>query len=105
MDFEDLVNSNVGRIVAFVLTPVLIPSATAAAAWLQDAVGINLDGSQLTAYVVAVAAGIAVVAATWLRNLGAWEVGQAELIKLHELGQQEIDRSSGDPTRGLAKPE
>lgn len=97
MNFDELVNNNIGRIVAFVLTPILIPTATAVAAWLQDALGINLSGAELTAYVVAVAAGLSVIAATWLRNRGQWEIAQAELIKLHELGAQEIARSGGDP--------
>jgi hypothetical protein len=93
MNFDDIANNYIGRIV--VLTPILVPAVTAVAAWAQDAIGINLDGAQLTAYVVAVATGLALVAATWLRNNGNWEVASAELIKLHELGSQEL----GDPAQ------
>jgi hypothetical protein len=97
VNFDDIANNYIGRIVAFVLTPILVPAVTAVAAWAQDAIGINLDGAQLTAYVIAVATGLAVVAATWLRNNGTWEVASAELIKLHELGSQQI--ADADPTQ------
>lgn len=86
MTFEQLCNNYVSRIVAFVLTPILLPTATAVAAWLQDAIGIDLHGDQLTAYVVAVAVGLALTAVTWLRNRGKWEVAVAELTKLREQG-------------------
>lgn len=107
MNFEELANNYVSRIVAGVLTPILLPAVTAAAVWVQDVAGVDLHGDQLTGFIVAVAAGLAITAVTWLRNRGAWEVAQAELIKLHELGQQEINRSSGEPSApvGLAKPE
>lgn len=93
MDLEDVANSYIGRIVAFVLTPILLPTATAVAAWLQDAVGIDLEGGQLTAYVVAVAGGLTLTAVTWLYNRGKWEVGKAELDKLYELANHEVDRN------------
>ena len=96
MSFEELCNNYISRIVAFVVTPILLPIATAVAAWLQDAVGIDLSGDQLTAYVVAIAAGLALTAATWLRNRGKWEVAHAELIKLYELGTQ----AQGTPIAG-----
>lgn len=99
MDFATLCNNYVSRIVAFVLTPILLPVATAAAAWLQDAIGVDLHGDQLTAYVVAIATGLAVTAATWLRNRGKWEVAQAELIKLYELGLHADDSPATDPVQ------
>jgi hypothetical protein len=83
----DVVNSQIGRLVAFVLTPILLPIGTAVAAWLQNAVGIDLHGDQLTGYVVAVAAGLAIVFATWLRNRGQWEIAQAQVQQLHGIGQ------------------
>lgn len=102
MDFEDVATSQIGKIVAFVLTPILLPTATAVAAWAQDAIGIDLDGGALTAYVVAVAVGIAAVSATWLFNRGKWEVGKAELDKLYELGRAELDRNAA--VSGPGKP-
>ena len=84
---DDVTSSSIGRLVAFVLTPILIPVATGVAAWIQNVVGIDLTGDQLTAYVVAVATGLAIVVATWLRNRGQWEIAQAELQKLHALGR------------------
>lgn len=95
MDLESLENNYISRIVAFVVTPILVPGAAAVAAWLQDAIGINLSGAQLTAYVVAVAAGVAIGCATWLRNRGEWEKAQAELIKLYDLGSTALTGTAG----------
>lgn len=96
-DFEELVSNNIGRLVAFVLTPLLIPIATAVAAWLQNVLGIDLDPDQLTAYIISVAVGLSAVIAVWLRNRGKWEVAMAELIKLHELGRDTIATAAQAP--------
>lgn len=82
--FEQLCNNYISRIVAFVLTPILLPVAAIVATWLQDAVGIDFTGERLTAYVVSIVVGLAITAATWLRNRGKWELLVAELTKLRE---------------------
>lgn len=83
---QDVINSQIGRVIAFVLTPILLPTATAGAAWAQDAIGVNLNGAELTAYVVSVAVGLAVVIATWLRNRGEYEKAVTVIRGLHEQG-------------------
>lgn len=96
------INSYIGRIVAFALTPVLLPIATTVAVWIQDVAGVDLSGGQLTAYVVAVASGVAITAATWLRNRGQWEVANATIGRLQHLGSYELAGtldSTADPVQ------
>lgn len=91
---DDVLRSNIGRVVAFILTPILLPVATAIAAWLQDVVGIDLTGQQLTGYVVAIAIGVALVIYRWLANRGEWERTTLELHKLLEAGRSEVDTAA-----------
>lgn len=98
---EGLLTSYTSRLVAFVLTPILLPVATTVAVWLQDALGVDLTGGQLTAYVVAIASGLALTAATWLMNRGKWEIAEAELHKLYDLGKQHVE---ADPSQPVGLP-
>lgn len=82
----DIANSYVAKIVAFVLTPVLLPVAGVVANWAQDALGLNLDGTELTAYVVSVIVGLALVVMQYLRGRAEWEVAIAKVQELHDRG-------------------
>jgi hypothetical protein len=97
----DWINSNVARNVALKLTPLLLPVLGGAAVWLQDALGINMDPAEATAFVVAVVLGAAATATTWVRNhgRGAAQLAQAmlELEKLYEAGRQELALVSSFP--------
>jgi len=89
MDYDVIsaaLRSHVGRIVAFVLTPILLPLVGAGSVWAQDAIGVNLDPNEVVAYVVAVVAGCALVAFKWLENRGRFELVAAETQKLHDAG-------------------
>lgn len=90
MSIVDLCNNYISRIVAFVLTPILLPVAAAAANWIQDVLGLDLDGTKLTAFVVAVVIGSALTAFQWLRGRVKWEVALAELTHLKDLGDKQI---------------
>jgi sulfite exporter TauE/SafE len=94
MKFDDVVTNNVGRIVAFVLTPILLPGVGAVAFWLQNVIGIDLQQYTAVAvgFVVSVVTGCALVAYKWLENRGAWEKGVAELEALYHAGQQAIEQ-------------
>jgi membrane protease YdiL (CAAX protease family) len=85
-EVNPLIEMYISRIVAFVLTPILMPVAAIVANWLQDAVGINLSGGDLTAYLIAVIAGVGIVAWQWLRNRIKWETLESEVKRLHDLG-------------------
>jgi hypothetical protein len=77
---DKLFNQYIGRLVAFVLVPVLLPVTGAVAKWLQDVVGVNLTGDQLTAYIVTTVVGVAAVAFKWLSNRGAFEIAAIENV-------------------------
>jgi hypothetical protein len=83
---EDAVKSQIGKVVAFVLTPILLPLAGIVANWAQDALGLDLNGADLTAYVVAVVAGVALGAWQWLRNRSEWEKAVLLTRQVHEAG-------------------
>lgn len=87
---DNVFTNYIGRVVAFVLTPLLLPLAATVAVWIQDVLGIDLDGAQLTGYVIAVVTGVALAAFQWLRNRGLWEQAQLELAKLEAAGRNVI---------------
>lgn len=98
----DWLNSTFARTVALKLTPVLLPVLGAAAVWVQDAIGIDMDPAVAAAYVVSVVVGLAAVVTVYVRNhgRGAALLGQAslELEKLYEAGNRELDLASSAPS-------
>lgn len=52
MPQDSFIEKYIGRIVAFVLTPMLLPLVGAAAVWAQDALGVDLNAGQVTGFVV-----------------------------------------------------
>jgi hypothetical protein len=92
---DDAIRSNIGRVVAFVLTPILLPVTTIVANWLQDAAGLDLNGGDLAAYLVAIAVGVALAAFQWLRNRGEWERATMEVHKLYDAGRAEFEANQG----------
>lgn len=91
---DDAVTSQIGRVVAFVVTPVLLPVLGALAVWLQDKVGINMDPAVLVGFVVSVVAGTAALAYKWLHNRGEYEKVVLELHKLYEAGAVLVDKNA-----------
>jgi membrane protease YdiL (CAAX protease family) len=89
---DDVAKSYVARVVTFVLTPILLPVAGVVANWGQDVLGLDLNGADLTAYVVSVMVGLALVIYSWVKNRGEWEVAAATVEKLHKSGQDVIGR-------------
>lgn len=84
--------TNVLRLIAVRVIPLIMASGvvTGGLAWLQDAVGIDLDPAVLTAYVVATMAGVVAVAFAYVKNHGgAAYIGAAllELAKVQEAGK------------------
>lgn len=92
----DWLHSKLGRTVALILTPVLLPIVGAFTFWLQDKLGINMDPAEATAYIIAVVIGAAGVVFAWVRNhgQGAARLGQAalELEQLYKAGREELER-------------
>lgn len=86
--------SQIGKIVAFVLTPILAPLVGALAFWLQDKLGINMDPAVAVGYIVTVVSAVAVAAGTWLHNRGKWEATVAETAALHDMASAEVEKQS-----------
>jgi uncharacterized membrane protein YeaQ/YmgE (transglycosylase-associated protein family) len=89
-DLDKAITSYIGRIVAFVLTPLLLPITAVVANWLQDALGVNLNGGALAAFLVSVVVGVALAIWQWLRGRVQWERLATELVHLRETGDSAI---------------
>lgn len=100
---EEVFRSHIGRIVTFVLTPILLPLVGAGAVWAQDVIGIDLDPAQVTAYVGAVVIGLAIVVYKWLANRGDWErIIVQQVQQLHAEGETALAQGGGfDPIEEL----
>jgi hypothetical protein len=85
---DSVVTNNIGRAVAFVLTPILLPVMGGLSFWLQDKLGINMDPAIATGFVVSIVVGVALAGYKWLHNRGEYERAVIELNKLHQAGQQ-----------------
>lgn len=83
---DALFHTYVGRVVAFVLTPILTVASGSVAVWANKHLGLTLNGGQLTGYVVACVVGVSLVVYKWLSNLGAFERIEAEIVKAHDAG-------------------
>jgi hypothetical protein len=83
---DQAIKSQIGRLVAFVLTPILLPLSAAVANWMQDVLGLNLNGADLTAFVISVVVGVALAIYKWLSNRGEWERVMTWLTQSHLLG-------------------
>jgi len=84
----DALTSQIGKLVAFVLTPLLTTFFTAGAYWLQNVLGIDVQEhvAVAVAYVTTIGVGVAGAAMVWLRNRGVFEVAVATTAQLHQQG-------------------
>jgi len=71
-------SSQIGRVVAFVLTPLLTAVLVPLAVWLQKELGVHLDTVETVGYIVGLAAAITGGAVTWL--VGRWKFEQAAAL-------------------------
>jgi hypothetical protein len=95
----DRINTGAGRFIAkgitFVLTPILLPVATALAYGIQKWFGLDLDPAELTGYLTATAGGIGITAYGWVSKRGEWEQTVLQLSQWYKLGSQA--QASGQP--------
>lgn len=95
-EVDSVVTSQIGKIVAFVLTPILLPLVGSGAAWAQDILGVNLNSTEVTGLVVSVVVGVALLAWQWLKNRGAWERAVVETSALAAAGQENLALGAPD---------
>jgi hypothetical protein len=88
----DRINTGIGRYMAkgftFVLTPLLLPLATSLAYFVQRQFGLDLDATELTGYLTAIAGGIGITAYRWVGNRGEWERTVLQLAQWYKLGKE-----------------
>jgi len=88
----DRINTGIGRFVAkgitFVVTPLLLPLATAFAYGIQKWFGLELDTAELTGYLSAVAGGIGITFFKFVSNRGEWERSVLQLSQWYQLGKE-----------------
>jgi hypothetical protein len=103
---DSVFTSYIGRIVAFVLTPLLLPIVGAVAYWVQNVIGIDLQAhvAIATGFIVSVVAGTALAIYQWLRNRGIFEKTVLELHHLYEAGNQLIAQEQTKSPTNLTRP-
>lgn len=107
MDLDAIFRSYIGRVVAFVLTPLLAVAAAPAVNAVNEVLGTGFSDQQLSNIAIATVVGIAAVAWQWLRNRGHWEATVLEVEKLYEAGRQLVgEEAESDPVAppGLTAP-
>jgi hypothetical protein len=71
---EGAIASQLGRVVAFVVGPILLTAVGWLAAWTSQHLGLDLNTKETTAYILTVVTGTALLALRWL-----WVHGKAYL--------------------------
>lgn len=97
---NDVVTSQIGRIVAFVLAPILLVAVPPVTNAVNEVLGLGFTDQQISNVVIATVVGIALVVYKWLSNRGAYERTVVELHKLYEAGAElaGAGAESTDPT-------
>lgn len=88
---EKEIESNIGRVVAFVITPIITTVTGVVTLWLTRNLGVHIDPAAAAAFVVTTVGGVALGAFKWLENRGNWEVEVGKVlawIKKNEQGNQ-----------------
>lgn len=97
----DSLQSNVGRYVTFVLTPLLLPLVGAGGLWLQDKIGFDIQTvggvAGVVGFVVSVVGGTAAAIVTWLRNRGNHEKAAVEAVTVLKAGEDAVASAVGGP--------
>lgn len=87
---DSVFKSYIGRIVAFVLAPVLLVAVPPVTNAINEVLGTGYSDQQISNVAIATVVGLAIVIWQWLRNRGNWEKQLAELKALYEAGEQAI---------------
>lgn len=102
--FEGLLDglqSNIGRYVTFVLTPLLLPLVGAGGLWLQSKIGFDIQqyggAPAVVGFIVSTVAGTAGAILLWLRNRGNHERGAVESLVLLKAGQDAATSAAANP--------
>lgn len=95
---NDVVTSQIGRVVAFVLAPILLAAVPPVTNAVNSVFGLGFTDGQISNVVIATVVGLALVFYKWLGNRGAYERTIVELHKLYEAGRELADASAPAPS-------
>jgi hypothetical protein len=87
---EKVFKSYIGRVVAFVLAPLLaiaVPPLTVA---VNNVLGTGFSDGEIATVAIAAVVGVALAVFQWLRNLGNWEAKAQEAYMLYRAGEQNL---------------
>lgn len=93
----------IGRIVAFVLTPILLVAVPPAVNAVNEVLGTGFTDQQIIQYALAAAVGLALVVYKWLQNRGEWEVLIAAGEQAKDIvaeGSTHLPADAGSPVSG-----
>lgn len=76
---DSIFKSNIGRIVAFIATPLLAVAVPPIVDGLNTVLDTDFSNQEISNIAIATIVGIAIVIWQWLRNRGNWETRVAEL--------------------------
>lgn len=97
---NDVVTSQIGRVVTFLLAPLLLTAVPPVTNAVNEVFGLGFTDQQISNVVIAIVIGLALVVYKWLSNRGAYERTIVELHKLYEAGHELANASGGKASAG-----
>lgn len=85
---SSVITSQIGRVVAFVLAPILLVAVPPVTNAINSVFGLGFSDQQISNVVIAIVVGLALVIFKWLSNRGEYERIVLELHKLYEAGSE-----------------
>lgn len=80
LNVDNIIRSNISRIVAFVLTPILLVAVPPVTNAVNEVLGTGYSDQQLSNVAIAATVGVALAAYKWLANRGRYEIAAVENV-------------------------
>ena len=87
---DQVFKSQIGKIVAFAIAPLLALAVPPVVDALNTALGTDFSNQEISNIAIATVVGVAIVIWQWLRNRGNWERAVAELYTVYEHGRDVV---------------
>ena len=102
---DSVFNAQIGKIVAFALTPLLAIAIPPLVNAVNSVLGTDFSDQQISNIAIAAVVGVAIVIWQWLRNRGEWEKTLAGAKVLYEQNQAvSLPEPRGVPLPGTPTP-
>lgn len=83
---DSLFHQYIGRLVTFVLTPLLLVAVPPVTKGINDVLDTGLTDAQVTAFAITMALGLVAVVIKWLHGLNKWELAEKK-DKIEQFGK------------------